>query len=247
MLGFTENIHAVVIAGNGGIGQEFVTKLQNSPQVTQIVATYRTHIPAHLQNANIHWIQVDVTDESTMENLAVYLQKNDIQPNLLLNCVGTLHTEQYTPEKSWKHLQPQTMHDVFAINAFAVALIGKHIIPRMQRKGRSIFASLSAKVGSIGDNHLGGWHTYRASKTAHNMFVKNLALEATRQYPEMSIVSLHPGTVQTALSAPFTSRYDPNKLFTTERAVTELSSVISSITPAHSGGFFGWDGEAIPF
>ena len=139
------------------------------------------------------------------------------------------------------------MHDVFAINAFSVALLGKHLIPLIPRQGRSVLASLSARVGSIADNRLGGWYSYRASKTAHNMFIKTLSLEAMRKYPELAIVSLHPGTVDTTLSEPFTARYDPTKLFTATRSVNELSSVISNLTSKDTGGFFAWDGQAIPY
>jgi len=247
MLGFTDPIHAIVIGGNGGVGREFVRQLQDSEQVHSIVATHRKPIPESFHHSKVTWAQVDVREETTIEALATHLKDTGVKPNLIINCIGILHTSEFGPEKTWRHLNAQTMHDVFAINAFAVALLGKHLIPQMPRQGRTVFASLSARVGSIADNRLGGWYSYRASKTAHNMFVKTLSLESLRKYPELAIVSLHPGTVDTTLSEPFTARYDPNKLFTAARSVNELSSVISNLTNKDTGGFFAWDGQAIPY
>lgn len=249
MLGFTDPIHAVIIGGNGGVGQEFIRQLQDLEQVVSIVATHRRSLEnTHLQTTSkVQWVQVDVKEEVTIANLAQHLKSENIQPNLIINCIGILHTSEFGPEKTWRHLNAQTMHDVFAINAFAVALLGKHLIPQMPRQGRSIFASLSARVGSIADNRLGGWYSYRASKTAHNMFVKTLSLESLRKYPELAIVSLHPGTVETSLSEPFTTRYDPKKLFTATRSVNELSNVIAGLSSSDTGGFFAWDGQAIPY
>ena len=183
--------------------------------------------------------------KQSIESLAAYVRNIDYQPNLILNCVGILHSQNFGPEKTWKHLDPATMHRVFAINAFAVALLGKHLISLIPRNERAVFASISARVGSISDNRLGGWYSYRASKTAHNMFVKTLSLEASRKHPLLSIVAIHPGTVDTSLSEPFTKNYDPKKLFTPTRSVHELSKVISNLTPLDSGSFFAWDGQVI--
>lgn len=247
MLGFTDPIQAVIIGGNGGVGREFVRQLEQSTLVENIVATHRRPLESLDTGSKVHWLEVNIKEETTIAYLASYLKANGIKPNLIINCIGILHTTEFGPEKTWRHLNAQTMQDVFAINAFAVALLGKHLIPLMPRQGRSIFASLSARVGSITDNRLGGWYSYRASKTAHNMFVKTLSLEAMRKYPELAIVSLHPGTVDTTLSEPFTARYDPNKLFAPERSVRELSQVIANCTSADTGGFFAWDGQPIPF
>ena len=247
MLGFQDPICAVVIGGNGGVGREFVRQLKAAKQVTHIVATHRNPIAIDHQHPKVTWVQVDVRKEETIEALALYIYDAGLKPNLIINCIGILHTSDFGPERTWRHLDASTMQDVFAINAFAVALLGKHLISLMPRKGRTIFASLSARVGSIADNRLGGWYSYRASKTAHNMFVKTLSIEARRKYPELAIVSLHPGTVDTALSEPFTARYDPNKLFTVTRSVNELSNVISKMTANCTGGFWAWDGQVIPF
>ena len=165
MLGFTSPIQAIVIGGNGGVGHEFVRQLQESDGVQQIIATHRKPISSELHHHKVTWIQVDVRDESTIEGLAAHVKIRNIQPNLVINCIGILHTAEFGPEKTWRHMNAQTMHDVFAINAFAVALLGKHLISLMPRTGRSVFASLSARVGSISDNRLGGWYSYRASKT----------------------------------------------------------------------------------
>ncbi len=245
MFGFSESIRAVVIGGNGGVGLEFVRQLSQHPNVETIVATHRQSIDVEVTSTKVQWKKVDVTDEHSIEELAKYLREMDIKPNVILNCVGILHTENFGPEKTWKHLNLPNMQTVFAINAFAVALLGKHLISLIPRKGRSVFASISARVGSISDNRLGGWYSYRASKTAHNMFVKTLSLEASRRHPELAIVALHPGTVETSLSEPFTKRYDPEKLFTPTRSVNELSRVIANLSANETGGFFAWDGQEI--
>lgn len=247
MLGFQDPIQAVIIGGNGGVGREFVRQLEAADHVERIVATHRNPIPHDFQHPKVTWVQVDVREEASIEALAMHLKDAGVKPNLIINCIGILHTSTFGPERTWRHLSSNVMHDVFAINAFAVALLGKHLISLMPRQGRTIFASLSARVGSIADNRLGGWYSYRASKTAHNMFVKTLSIEARRKHPELAIVSLHPGTVETALSEPFTARYDQNKLFTATRSVNELSKVISNLTAKDTGGFLAWDGQVIPF
>ena len=139
------------------------------------------------------------------------------------------------------------MRKVFDVNTFGVALLGKHLLPVLPRRERAVFGTFSARVGSIDDNRLGGWYSYRASKAAQNMIVKTLALEASRKRPELICVALHPGTVKTDLSQPFSSRVPPGKLFSAEQSCQYLSEVLSGLTPEDTGGFFAWDGESIPY
>jgi NAD(P)-dependent dehydrogenase (short-subunit alcohol dehydrogenase family) len=139
------------------------------------------------------------------------------------------------------------MAELFAINAIGPALIAKHALPLLRKPGRSVFAALSARVGSIGDNRLGGWHSYRASKAALNMLVRNFALELTRRNPEAIAVTLHPGTVDTGLSEPFQRGVMAGKLFTPDFAAEQLLSVIEALTSTGSGKLYAWDGSEIPF
>ncbi len=151
------------------------------------------------------------------------------------------------PEKSWRALDPVTMSDVFTVNAIGPALIAKHFLPLLRRDRRVVFAALSARVGSISDNQLGGWHSYRASKAALNMLMKNFALELSQHNPHSIVASLHPGTVDTDLSQPFQRNVVGAKLLTPEYCAAALLKVIDGLTPADSGGLFAWDGARIPF
>jgi NAD(P)-dependent dehydrogenase (short-subunit alcohol dehydrogenase family) len=144
-------------------------------------------------------------------------------------------------------LSLEGMAGLFAINAAGPALVAKHLLPLTPRSGPSLFAVLSARVGSIGDNHLGGWYAYRASKAALNMLVRTLAIEHVRTRPLGVCVALHPGTVDTRLSAPFQSGVPDGKLFTSDAAATALLTVMDGLGPEASGGFFAWDGSAIPW
>lgn len=166
-------------------------------------------------------------------------------PRLVLVATGLLHAGDLAPEKSIAALDPAHLARSFAINAIGPALVAKHLLPRMPRVGRSIFAVLSARVGSIADNRLGGWYGYRASKAALNQLVRTAAIEQSRRAPESVVVALHPGTVATKLSAPFCG--GAHRVFTTAEAAEHLLVVLADLTPAASGGLFAWDGSAIPF
>jgi NAD(P)-dependent dehydrogenase (short-subunit alcohol dehydrogenase family) len=138
------------------------------------------------------------------------------------------------------------MARVFAVNTIGPALVAKHFLPLLPRRGRSAFAAISARVGSIGDNRLGGWHSYRASKAALNMLLRNFAIELARRAPDAVCIGLHPGTVDTALSAPFRSRVAPDRLFTPARSAGHLLRVIEQATVADNGHVLAWDGARIP-
>ena len=244
LMGFHGPIRALLIGGSGGIGSAFAEAIHNHHPHHTAWTTSRTP-RADTQNA-MHSV-VDITNEESIEALVRDLKAADYTPNLIVDCTGILHTPEFGPEKTWRHLNIDTMREVFAVNTFGVALLGKHLLPILPRKERAVFATLSARVGSISDNRLGGWYSYRASKAAQNMMVKTLALEASRRWKELVCVSLHPGTVKTKLSDPFSSRVPPHKLFSAEQSVGYLIDVISKLEPEQSGGFFAWDGSAIEF
>ena len=151
------------------------------------------------------------------------------------------------PEKSYRALCAEGMAELFAVNTIGPALIAKHALPLLRRDGRAVFAALSARVGSIADNRLGGWHAYRASKAALNMMVKNLALELARTHPLAVAVTLHPGTVDSALSAPFQRGVAAERMFTPAYSAGALLGVLDGLTPSQSGGLFAWDGVQVPF
>jgi len=160
---------------------------------------------------------------------------------------GLLHQDAIRPEKSWRTLDATTLARLFQVNAIGPALVAKHFLPRLPRHGRAVCAALSAKVGSIADNRLGGWYGYRASKAALNQIIRTTAIELARSRPEAICVALHPGTVDTPLSQPFQAAVAQDRLFTPAVAAAHLLHVLGELTPMDSGGLFAWDGQRLPY
>jgi len=158
-----------------------------------------------------------------------------------------LHGQGRGPEKRLADLDPAALAQAFAVNAIGPALVLKHFAPQLPREGKAVLAVLTARVGSISDNRSGGWYGYRAAKAAANQLVRTAAIEIGARRPNAICVALHPGTVDTALSAPFQRNVPEGKLFTPDFAAERLLAVIDGLTTADSGGFFAWDGEAIPY
>ena len=225
---------ALVIGAGGGIGAALVAQLQSAGNFAQVLGVSRSSTPA-----------LDLCDEASIARAARDVGALGLPVQLVIDATGTLHGEGYQPEKSWQQLDPVHMAQVFAINAIGPALLMKHFLPLMPRTGRSVFATLSAKVGSIGDNRLGGWYSYRASKAALNQLVHTAAIELKRRQPHAICVALHPGTVATGLSAPFAKT--GLEVRTPGDAALRLLAVIEGLKPEDSGGFFNHDGSALPW
>ena len=173
--------------------------------------------------------------------------RSDAALRLVLVATGSLQGEGIAPpERSLRSLDAASLLQSYRINAVGPALVAKHMLPLLPRSGRSVFAALSARVGSIGDNRLGGWHAYRAAKAALNMILRNLAIELARTHPEAICLGLHPGTVDTGLSRPFQRDVSKDRLFTPEFAAARLLSVIEASGPEHSGRILAWDGQPVP-
>ena len=151
------------------------------------------------------------------------------------------------PERRLADVTPEHLQRAFAVNAIGPLLVAKHVQALLPRRDRAVFASLSARVGSIGDNRLGGWYAYRASKAAQNMITLNLSIELRRRARGIICVGLHPGTVDTELSRPFQHNVPADRLFTPQRAARQLLDVIHGLEPADNGGFFAWDAQPIPW
>jgi NAD(P)-dependent dehydrogenase (short-subunit alcohol dehydrogenase family) len=166
--------------------------------------------------------------------------------DLVIVASGLLHSNDLFPEKNWRDLAAEPLSRLFAVNAIGPALVAKHFLPHFPRNDRAAFAALSARVGSIGDNRVGGWYGYRSSKAALNMFLKTLSIELGRTRPQAICVGLHPGTVDTALSRPFQRGVPPERLFSVDQAAKQLLSVLGSLTPAESGRCWSWDGSEVP-
>jgi NAD(P)-dependent dehydrogenase (short-subunit alcohol dehydrogenase family) len=229
---------ALVIGSTGGIGAALLAQLQASTPFARIVALSRTSEPA-----------VDLLDQSSIERAAQHIAALALASGhalrLVIDATGTLSGNGYAPEKNWRQLDPAQMAHAFAINAIGPALLMKHFLPLLPKQGKAVFATLSAKVGSIGDNRLGGWYSYRASKAALNQLVHTAAIELRRSQPEAMCVALHPGTVATGLSAPFARTGLDVQLPAV--AATRLLAVLDGLSAADSGGFFNHDGSALPW
>jgi NAD(P)-dependent dehydrogenase (short-subunit alcohol dehydrogenase family) len=249
-LGLEAPVGAVVLGARGGVGNAFLNALGKSKSISYVIATSRSTEWCQVspQETKVRRRVVDMTQEVSLARLAEELFAERVAPRFIINCTGLLHAGDLQPERSWREVQPEYMRQAFEVNALGPALAIKHLVEVLPRKKSALFATLSARVGSIGDNHLGGWYSYRASKAAQNMIVKTAALEAKTRRPQLILVSLHPGTVATALSAPFTKRLQPKHVvFTAEESCSHLCAVMSGLTTADSGNFFAWDGASIPW
>ena len=239
---------AVVLGGRGGIGEAFVDALAASDAVERVFTTSRDEAwcAADASAPKVARFPLELTDERSFERLAVRLREEGAAPRVIVNCTGLLHADGMRPERAWRELDAESMGRSFAVNAIAPALAIKHLVPTMPRRESAIFATLSARVGSIGDNRLGGWYSYRASKAALNMVLKTLAIEWSFALPKCTVAALHPGTVVSPLSKPFT-REDATGLFSAEESATHLKAILDSLTPRQSGRFWSWDGTEIPW
>jgi len=187
---------------------------------------------------------LDLRDESTIASCAAHAARLGV-PRLILDATGVLHSDGLQPEKSLRQLNATQMAEAFAINAIGPALLMKHFLPLLPRNEKSVFATLSARVGSIGDNRLGGWFSYRASKAALNQIVRTAAVELGRSHREAICVALHPGTVDTPLTLPL--RKAGLDVQSPDSAAERLLAVIDKLGPEHSGGFFDHRGSTVPW
>lgn len=228
---------AVVIGASGGIGRAFEAALAEEGAFDTVYGFARSRPGAD---------HLDLADEDSIKAAASRVSQGP-EPTLVIVATGLLHEADRGPEKALRSLDADWLARVYAVNAIGPALVAKHFLPIMPRSGRTVFAALSARVGSIADNRTGGWHGYRASKAALNMIVRNLAIEERRRNDRAIVVALHPGTVDTALSKPFQANVDAARLFDPERAALQLLDVIEELRPADSGKLFDFEGKEIPF
>ena len=223
-----KDYRAVVIGSTGGIGSAFVNLFKEDENCGELVEFSRNTWPA-----------INFQDESTIANAA-----NSVEGaiDIIIDATGFLSDEIIKPEKSIKTLDPDNMAKLFELNTTGPALLMKHFTPLLPKRRRSIFATLSARVGSIGDNSLGGWYSYRASKAALNMVLKCTAIEVSRTHPEALLVALHPGTVETSLSDPFA---EDRERFSPDQAASRMLSVLNGLGPEQTGSFWDYKGDRI--
>lgn len=239
------NVRAAVFGAGGGLGSAVVQLLSESPRVSRVHAFSRVSpVPRH---PKVDAARFDLYDEDSISGAAARC-RSEGPLHLVFVATGMLHAgTAVQPEKSWRMLSPEGMARSFAVNAIGPALIARHFLELLAKDQRAVFAAVSARVGSIEDNRLGGWYSYRASKAALHMLIRTFAIELARRNPGALCVALHPGSVDTALSKPFQAGIPVGKLFTPRYAAERLLGVIDSLAPADSGGVFAWDGSRIPF
>ena len=225
-------MQSIIIGSSGGIGNAFLQALSAQHGVDSVIGLARTSG------------DIDLTDEASIAAAAARCVQGP-SPDLVIIATGLLHDALGGPEKSMRELDPDRLAQAFAINVIGPALVAKHFLPLFARDKRCVFAALSARVGSISDNRIGGWYGYRAAKAALNMTIRNLAIEWGRTHKQGICVGLHPGTVDTRLSKPFQKNVAPEKLFTPARSAAAMLSVLEGLTPADSGKCFAWDGVEI--
>jgi NAD(P)-dependent dehydrogenase (short-subunit alcohol dehydrogenase family) len=221
---------ALVIGSSGGIGKALATRLKVDRRFEMVATLSRTEDG------------LEITDERVVEAHARRLADMRSRFDLIINATGALVIEGRVPEKTIKAISADDMVRQFYVNAIGPALLLKHFHHLLPRQGRSVFASLSARVGSIGDNRLGGWISYRAAKAAQNQIVKTAALEIARTHPDAIVVALHPGTVATALSKPFVA---DRQTTPADEAARRLIEVIEHLQADATGRFFSHDGSVI--
>ena len=250
--GLSGPANVLVTGVSSGIGLAMVTALLARDDVSRVFAVSRgagsSAALASLQVTHGERLQplaADITSEDDLTTLAPRVRKHVDTLQLVFNAAGMLHAPGLRPEKSVTQLRVSTLARVFAINAFAPVMLAQALLPLMKHGAPGVIASLSARVGSIGDNHLGGWYAYRASKAAQNQLLHTLSIELRRTHPQLSCVMLHPGTVDTPLSRPFQTNVPDAQLFTPEHAASQLLGIVARLTPADSGRFLAWNGQTI--
>lgn len=259
-------LNVLIVGASRGIGCGFVRALLTLPNVKTVFATYRsadtaTELMAVREtdansSSRLVCLPMDITDEGQIIEGVKQIQSQSQQLHLVVNCVGFLHDATTQPEKSLRQLNADQLTHYFQVNSIGPVLLAKHLVSLLKGRDtpsgvasrhRSILVTISAKIGSIGDNYLGGWYGYRASKAALNMFMRTTAIEYGRKSPKTIIANLHPGTTDTRLSEPFQRNVPPGKLFPVEKTVGLLLGVIGQLKQEDSGHFFSWDGSRLPW
>ncbi len=238
-----ENVSNVAIFGiSGAIGNAYLQLFISNKNIQKITTFSRSKLQT--AHSKVSHFTIDIFDETNLKQTLDNIQETF---QLIIVCTGILHTATTMPEKSLNQTNLKAYETFYKVNTIGPALIAKHCLNKLDKTKTSVFAALSARVGSIEDNKLGGWYAYRMSKTALNMFIKTASIEIKRQNPNAIVVGLHPGTVDSPLSKPFQKNIKPEKLFTPEFSANKLIHVIHSLNINDSGKIFAWDGKQIPY
>lgn len=235
---------AVVVGAGGGVGAALLKQLAAQGRYDGLIGLGRRKPSDWPVEAGWTFVETDITDEAQVARAADVVAAQG-SPVRVIVATGLLHGEGVTPEKTMRALDPAVLQQLFLVNAVGPAMVAKHFLSLMPRDRPSVFAALSARVGSISDNRLGGWYGYRASKAALNMFIATLAVEHRRTHPLGICAVLHPGTVETRLSAAFPARSAGAARLSPDESAQALVRVIDALQPSDTGRFFAWDGQPI--
>ena len=232
-----------IIGSSGAIGNAVAEILLDDDGVEAIYRFSRSD--SNENSDRVKNLYIDIEDEESIKDCIKNLSK-DIKFDLVFVATGILHNDNdIFPEKSIRDISKSKLEKVLLVNTIGPALVGKYFIPYLRKNSKSIFAFLSARVGSISDNKLGGWYSYRASKTALNQIIKNFSIEVRRSNPNAIFIGLQPGTVKSFLSKPFEKNVRPGNLFTPEYSATKMLEVIDNLSLEDTGKIYAWDGEEI--
>ena len=230
-----------VIGSSGAIGSAFVDHYINDQSINSIFSFSRSSIG--IDNNKVKHFSIDIENENSVQDAAKSVEEINFDEIIIAS--GLLHTNEFGPEKSIKDLKADNILKILNVNTVGPAIIGKHFLPLLNKNNKSVMAFLSARVGSISENKLGGWYAYRASKSALNQIIKTFSIELKRTNPKAIIIGLQPGTVDSELSAPFKRSVSKNKLFSAEYSASQLLGVIERVDESSSGNLISWDGEII--
>ena len=240
MKNYFENI--AIIGSSGAIGNSFVNIFEKNDEIKSIYSFSRN--PIDFKSHKVFSYEINFEDEKVIENASLIASKE--KPiDLVIVASGILSGSDFRPEKSLKELSYEKFNQLFLTNTIGPALIAKYFLPKLNKNKTSVFAALSARVGSISDNYLGGWYSYRASKSALNMIVKNASIESSRSNKNSIVIALHPGTVDSKLSKSFQKSINKDKIFTPDYSVQRLTDIIYKLQKIDTGKIFAWDGKEI--
>jgi NAD(P)-dependent dehydrogenase (short-subunit alcohol dehydrogenase family) len=244
----------LVVGANRGIGLALTEAQLADPAVTRVVATCRPDAEqsaldrlASLHGAKLQRRLLDLTDAASLRSFAKQLCDLDGGIDVAIHAAGILHEGPIQPEKSLADCEASSLTRLFQVNSIAPLMVARAVLAAQDRQQPFVFAALSAMVGSIGDNRLGGWYGYRASKAALNQFIKTLAIECRSHFPRGRILAIHPGTTDTALSRPFQRSVKPGRLYSPAQSASRILDVIRNSSAEQSGRFLNWDGSEIPW
>ena len=230
MAHYPDDYKAIIFGSNGGIGSALMTVLSRNVNSDHLFGLSRSSVPGF-----------DLTDEVSLAHAASSLKQ--LGPfDMVFDATGALEIDGNGPEKSIRAIDPVVMAKQFAINAIGPALIIKHFVPLLRKDRTAVLASLSAKVGSIGDNRLGGWISYRSAKAALNQIIRTASIEIARTHPLACVVALHPGTVQTRLSEKWQGNHPS---ITAAQSAEYLLGVVANLSAVDSGRFVAYDGQQL--